>query len=212
MVFYPVDAAESCLRRARRFLDLADEQLPIANVKNDLRRMAIVMGAAAIDSYMHLAVLRHLSTVRDGDAWPGELRRLDIPFEDYAHLADLTLDARRRDVEARPWVAVKAAVRQRLLKETFQSFEQVGRAMSMAGIQNGWSRVATELGEPTEAVRTRLNALVQRRNHIVHEGDFLRADRPRHMQFNDVDHGVITQDVAWLGRLVEAFESVIAPP
>ena len=91
MVFLPKNAAASCLRRARRFLDLADQPLPVKTVKNDLRRMALVMSVAAIDSYMHALVLRRIADVRRAADLPKALARLELPFASIASLADATI-------------------------------------------------------------------------------------------------------------------------
>ena len=70
MPFLPKQAADICVKRARRFLELADSALPVARAKNDLRRMALVMAVAAVDSYMHGIVIRRIGHVR---------RRGDLP-------------------------------------------------------------------------------------------------------------------------------------
>lgn len=210
MSFLPVQAAESCLRRARRFLQLADQTLPVNRVKNDLRRMALVMAVAAIDSYMHAIVLRRISAVRKTSDLPKPLARLDIAFSDVAALADSSIEAQRAKRSSRPWVHVKNFLQQRLLQETFQSYDQVAIAMAMAGISKAPSKIATELGNTPLQLKTRLNALVHRRNQIVHEGDLKRKARPRRLQFNGVTHTDVVTDLDWVESLIEAIERVVA--
>src|ERR1017187_6450256 len=210
MPFLPKDAANSCLRRARRFLDLADGQLHVAHIKNDLRRMALVMAVAAIDSYMHGIVTRRISAVRRRADLPKALGRLELPFSDFANLADASIDAQRTGHRTRPWVQVKASLQKRLLKETFQSFEQVASAFAIAGVDKAWSKVACELGEKANDIKDRLGTLVLRRNQIVHEGDLTRASRPRRLKFNEVDQVGIKSDINWVMALVHAMEEVVA--
>ncbi len=209
MPFLPSDAADSCLERAQRLLDLADAKLPVKIAKNDLRRMALVMAVAAIDSYLHGIILRRIADVRRRKPLPNELCRLGMAFSDLAHLADNSINARRQGRDARPWVQVKKALQARLLKEAFQSSEQVARAFNMAGIQSGWSKIASELGESTHKIMGRLDALVDRRNRIVHEGDLKRASRPRGRRFNHTDVDKVREDVDWVGSLIEAMEKVV---
>jgi hypothetical protein len=209
MPFLPNQAAESCLERAWRLLDLADEKLPIKVAKNDLRRMSLVMAVAAIDSYMHGIILRRIADVRRRTHLPSELRRLEIAFCDLAHLADTSIEARRQGHDTRPWVQVKAVLQARLLKETFQSYDQVARAFKIAGVEDGWSKIASELGEKEVKIKDRLDALVHRRNQIVHEGDLKRASRPRRRQFNSTDPDEVREDVDWVGSLIEAMENVV---
>ena len=210
MPFHPINAANACVRRARRFLALAEAQLPDVKIKTDLRRSALVLAVTAVDSYMHWLVYRRISEVRrDGDL-PKVLAKLEIPFSDLASLADTTIRARQEERDVRPWVQVKNAVQRRLLKETFQSYEQVGQAFSLAGIEKGWTRTATVLGMRADDIKTRLNQLVHRRNQIVHEGDIMRASRPQKLQYNDVEQAEVLSDVDWIEQLVTAIEQVVA--
>ena len=100
-------------------------------------------------------------------------------------------------------------MQKRLLKETFQSYEQVAIAFSWAGVEKSWSRVAAKLGVQADAIKSRLNSLVHRRNQIVHEGDITRASRPQKLRYNDVDHAQVVADVHWIAALIQAIEQVV---
>ena len=192
MPFLPFDAARACIRRSRRFLGLANEpDLPDGQIRNDLRRTAIVMSIAAIDSYMHWLVFRRLSEVRREGDLPKSLAKFSVPFADLASLADALIAARRAERDIRPWVQVKNAIQKELLKETFQSYEQVGGALALAGVEKGWSRTAARMGCTADAIKQRLNRLVHRRNQVVHEGDITRASRPQALSYNEIDHDEI---------------------
>ena len=209
MPFNPLSAAEACIRRSRRLMALAEQALPDAKVKNDLRRSALVMLVTGIDSYMHWLVYKQISALRYAGDLPKSLAKLDIPFTDFAAVADAVVGARARGVNSRPWVQVKNAMQKRLLRETFQSYDQVGTAFAWAGVAKAWSRVATEIGQDNTTIKERLNALVHRRNQIVHEGDITRASRPRNLQYNDVGHAQIAAEVDWVESLVKAIEEVV---
>lgn len=209
MTYFPRQVADTCIRRAKRFLDLADNRLPVHRTKNDLRRMALVMAVAAVDSYMHALVLRRIATVRRAADLPKSLALLNMPFSALASLADASIKAQREQRTARPWVQVKSSLQERLLKETFQSFNQVATALSLAGIEKGWSKIAKELGETPKENETWLNNLVHRRNQIVHEGDMKRASRPRKLHFNDIHQTEAEQEVEWVESLIKAIDIVV---
>ncbi|QPN32544.1 HEPN domain-containing protein [Diaphorobacter sp. JS3051] len=210
MPFHPINAANACVHRARRLLAFAENQLPDPQIRGDLRRSALVLAVTAVDSYMHWLVYRRISAVRREGDLPKVLAKLDIPFSDFASLADATLRARQEDHNLRPWVQVKNAVQRRLLTETFQSYDQVGTALSLAGIEKGWSKTANALGIKQGDIKTRLNQLVHRRNQIVHEGDIKRSSRPQKLQYNDVGQAEVSADVDWIEQLVAAIEQVVA--
>lgn len=220
MPFLPKQAADSSLRRARRFLELADQSLPVSRVKNDLRRMAVVLAVAAIDSYMHALVLRRLTDVRHAGDLPKRLKTLELPFGDMAELADAWIAFQQeqssavresgRLISGRPWVRVKHALQRRLHKETFQSFDQVGMALSMAGVENGWKRISNEMNETPQQIKHWLSSLVQRRNQIVHEGDLRRQSRPQGLNFNPVTHAEIDKQIGQVERLIEAIDRVVS--
>lgn len=204
MLFLPKDATDSCLRRARRFLTLADGTLSTPKFKNDLLRMALVMGVAAIDSYMHGIVTRRIADVRQRADLPKALARLEIPFSELAGLADASLSAQRARKRARPWVQVKASLQRRLLKETFQSYDQIAMAFAMAGVERAWSKVASELGDNAENLKDHVGSIVLRRNQIVHEGDLKRASRPRNLRFNKISQKKIVSEIDWVESLISA--------
>lgn len=198
------------MTRSRRFIALAEqENLPDPQITTDLRRTAIVMAVAAVDSYMHWLVFRRLSDVRREGDLPKSLAKLNVRFSDLASLADALISARQANREIRPWVQVKNSVQKELLTETFQSFEQVSNALALAGIEKGWSKTATKLGCSATDIKERLNRIVHRRNQIVHEGDITRASRPQKLKYNQLTHDSVVSDVDWIESLLEKIEEVV---
>lgn len=209
MAFKPIDASNACLRRSRRFLLLSDKNLPDQKIKNDLRRTAIVMSVAAIDSYMHWLVLQRISKLRKEGEIPNLLKKYHISFSDLARLADSTIAQRKKGKDFRPWVLVKNSLQKQILTDTFQSFDQVSSAFAMAGINKPWKSIAAELGTTPEEIKRRLTRIVHRRNQVVHEGDIKRSTRPRKLQYNSVDQKEIKDDVNWIDSLIKGVEKVI---
>jgi hypothetical protein len=167
------------------------------------------MSVAAIDSYMHWLVFRRLSDVRREGDLPKPLAKFSVPFADLASLADALIAARREGKDIRPWVQVKNTVQKELLRETFQSYEQVANALALAGVEKGWSRIATKMTCSAGDIRERLNRLVHRRNQVVHEGDITRASRPQSLRYNSIDHDAVLTDVDWVEQLLISIEAVV---
>jgi len=144
-----------------------------------MRRLTVVMAVAALDTYMHRLIVERVYT---HDELPSSLAKLDVTFEQMLNWADEAKAAARANPHnSRPRVAVKRQLRDRLLRETFQSYNDVGRAINMAGRARKWDEVGRRLNprlRPHE-IRNRLNGIVMRRNQIVHEGDYKRLERPR---------------------------------
>ncbi len=200
----PKDMADDCMARARAVLAAANTNTP---VDNDLVRMALVMGVAALDTYMHAIIRAELT--KNSNAVPKALSKLDLRFSELAQLANNTVAAQQKGKKSRPWVQVKNALHRRLLTETFQSYDAVGKAMSMAGIAKGWSQVATALGCSAKDIKSRLGKIVHRRNQIVHEGDHRRLVRPQAVTHNQVVPADIQGDLDWLDQLIGAIDGLL---
>lgn len=204
------DLAVDCLARARALAAAAPAASP--SVRDDMLRSALVMGVAAVDTLMHTVVFRAIEN--SADALPAAIGdKLTIGFGEVARLADAAKAVQRNGKTWRPWVQVKNLLHTRLLKQTMQSPREIEDAMAMAGIKKGWTSTADAMGESVSAVKTMLGKIVQRRNQIVHEGDFHRLVRPQKIRLRVVDGAAIAADLTWLGRLIDALAEVAdAPP
>lgn len=209
MAFSPIIAAQDCIQRSRQYIALAGQNGLDARLAEDLCRSGLVLAVSALDAYMHWLIYEQISELRKSGDLPKSFGKLDITFTQFAEFADSVLVARKNGKVSRPWVKVKNAMQERLLRETFQSYEQVGNALSLAGVVKGWSRTATELGQTTKEIQRRLNSLVHRRNQIVHEGDLTRASRPRAVKHNSIDQVTVTADIDWIESLINAIERVV---
>jgi hypothetical protein len=208
MALTPLEAAESCIRRGRRFIELANQRLKDSKVKNDLRRMAIVMAAAAVDTLMHARILGSLGAMNGSDPSKA-LRRLEVPFGDLIDVADETVRARREGRRSRPRVQAKNILHARLSRESYQSSRRVEEGLGLLGIQKGWTKISGAMKEPAQDIKRRLDQIVHRRNQIVHEGDLRRLVRPRKLSFNKIEKGTISGDLDWVESLVTALAAVV---
>jgi hypothetical protein len=167
------------------------------------------MGIVAVDAYMHWAVLRRLSEVRRQGELPKGLRQLQVPFDELASLAEATITARRQRVDSRPWVQLKNTAQKRLLRMTLQSSQEVGDAMAMVGVKDGWTIVASAMNLKAQDAKGRLDKIVARRNQIVHEGDLARQTRPRRVRLNPITRLEVTADLDFLKALLDALHGVM---
>lgn len=176
--FTPHDASVDTLARARNLLDTAaGADLP-AHVADDLRRLALVMAVAAIDAYMHRLIV---SRAYEHEKLPGKLAGLGVSFSEALAQVDESVTARREGKNIRPRVRLKRVLRDRLLRETFQRSADVADALAMAGKSGKWQDIADAMSgsEEPKMLMDRLDRVVNRRNAIVHEGDYKRLDRPQ---------------------------------
>lgn len=99
-----IHAANDALDRADSLLTLDVAGTP-EGARQDLRRLAWAMAAAAIDSYMHWRV----RSVDLTGSLPKALGQLAIPFSDLVDSGNWTLVARRQGVNDRPTVRAQHA-------------------------------------------------------------------------------------------------------
>ncbi len=165
------------------------------------------MGMAALDSLMHFIAFQSIGN--DARSLPSSVKDLPVRFGDIADFADKARSKQSASEPWKPWVDAKWIAFEALLRKTFQSYADVGAAMKMAGIDDGWGQVSKRLGEERSAIQERLGALVHRRNQIVHELDRVRQVRPRKMHLQTIDRIAVESDLEWLDRLTTAIAEVV---
>jgi hypothetical protein len=109
------------------------------------------------------------------------------------------------------YTTLRDVTRDRLLRETFQSYDGVSRALGMAGLSGQWSAIGSHMTptrEPSE-IKERLDAIVVRRNQIVHEGDYERKERPRNATLSPITQSQAAADIDFVAQLVDAIHAVI---
>jgi hypothetical protein len=169
------------------------------------------MAVAALDTYLHRLIVDRAFTHRD---LPGALARLNVPFRQLLAQADAAGSAARSQPHnSRPRVAVKRQLRDRLLLETFQRYEDVAKALGMVGHSKKWDDIGRSMKPPMAPaqIRNTLNSIVMRRNQIVHEGDYERLERPRTERRNGITLAEARTDIDFLEQLLEAIHAVVSP-
>lgn len=174
-----------------------------------MRRLSTVMAVAALDTYMHRLIVERCFA---HDELPGGLAALSMPFSALLEQADQAKAAARRPPHnTRPRVAVKRQLRDRLLRETFQRYDDVSKALALAGLSGSWRDIASNMSPPTtpDRVKHQLNAIVDRRNQIVHEGDYRRLERPRGSARNQMTFGQAARSIDFVADLIGAIHAVV---
>lgn len=175
-----------------------------------MRRLSVVMAVAALDTYMHRLIVERVYTHSE---LPKELARLDIGFAQLLAQADETRDAARAaPSNPRPRVGVKRLLRDRLLRETFQTYESVSRALQMAGRKREWKEIGSRMDpqlSPGE-IKLRLNQIVTRRNQIVHEGDYVRLEKPQTARKNDMSQKQARTDIDFIEEIINAIHKQVS--
>jgi hypothetical protein len=208
VAFTPYDAGRRTVERAQALLQ-ASADIDDIPVRIDMRRLSLVMAVAALDTYMHRLIVDRAYTHR---ALPGGLAKLDVPFEWLLAKADMAARAARAPSHrSRPRVAVKRQLRNQLLRKTFQRYEEVSEALGMVGRRRRWDEIGQAFNPALTRpeIRDRLNAIVQRRNQIVHEGDYMRVERPRTGRRNKLTAPQARRDVNFISDLIDAIHAVI---
>lgn len=211
MPFTPYDAAGDSITRARDLLDGARPQRTklAGAVRSDMRRLSVVMAVAALDTYLHRLVVERAYTHQE---LPRALARLDIPFERLLEQADETKQAARsKPYNSRPRVGVKRQLRDRLLRDTFQRYDDVGRALAMTGRRKIWEAVGQQMNPvlTPQQIQIQLDGVVTRRNQIVHEGDYKRLERPQTGTKNTISSSEARESIDFLATLIDAIHAVV---
>jgi hypothetical protein len=144
---------------------------------------------------------------------PRGLARLDVGFEVLLAQADATgAAARQPSSNPRPRVGVKRLLRDRLLRETFQNYDAVSRALGMAGRSKAWPLIGEKMMPPrqTPEIKKRLNEIVVRRHQIVHEGDYERLEKPRGPRRNGMTYSQAKSDIDFVEDVIRAIHSVVS--
>lgn len=201
----PLQAAQDVLDRAEAMLKLDSGTESAALVEYDIRRQALAMGVAALDTWMHWSVRR----VELGDL-SKRLGALEVPFAALVEMGQKSVEARVAGRRDKPGVRARNVLNEKLLTMTFQNGRQWDMGFQMLGVSNGLTLTAQALLPPQTraSVESRLNTLSHRRNCIVHEGDLLRQIRPRTIKRTKLLRSEVDDDLAWIRVFLTAADVV----
>jgi hypothetical protein len=203
-------ARPSAMRRRADGTRYKRQSTLLPEVRSDMRRLAIVMAVAALDTYMHRLIVERVYSHK---SLPKGLAQLDVPFEQLLTQADDTADAARAAPrDSRPRVGVKRVLQERLLRETFQGHGDVSRALKMAGRSRDWRPIGEHMSPPLNPaeIKDRLDGIVRRRNQIVHEGDYERLQKPQKAKLNRISQSQARSDIDFVSQVIDAIHDVVS--
>ena len=177
---------------------------------DEILRSALVTAVSAVDRYLHdIVVMKSLDLLKQSDC-PKRLSAMQIALCDVERIIQKSLASRKNDQKkTRPRTILKDTIREILHKESFQGFESIGTALSMAGIDKGWTKLKKILDMEVPEIKKRINGIVNRRNRIVHEGDIARGPKPREIKLNEIKSPSIQKDIEWLKSFVLAVQKIL---
>ena len=82
----------------------------------------------------------------------------------------------------------------------------------MAGSSRDWRKIGAEMApaRSPEEIKTRLNAIVHRRNQIVHEGDYVRLEKPQSSRKNEMTSRQALSDIEFIEQVINAIHNVVS--
>jgi hypothetical protein len=135
-----------------------------------LLRQSVVAACSAIDVYYPALLKEHLPqviAVKQRNFIP-----TDKSTRDFLRDFSLSLEQSLRLLsDPKPESILSDFLVEALKRKTLSNRQGVSFALQILGIDEPWHRIADRLGQPKEALAGQFEALVSRRNDIVHRGD-----------------------------------------
>lgn len=203
MPITPLDAADDVFSRARIVLNHAKTRNN--QLKAELVRSAMVIGVTALDAYLHRIVLQRLSSERANLSQ--RLKSLAVPFESMVEMSRRQIENQQAGKTGRPWTVARDAVATRLRQDSFQSPSGVESAYTLAGDKGPWKQAAISMALTPSEIRERVGKIANRRNQIVHEGDYPRLVRYHNLRKNEITVDAVEADLDFLQAFIAALNA-----
>jgi len=157
-------------------------------------RSTVVLAVSAMDAYFHDKVRYRVGrfTIR---TLPKQLAHLKIPLSEIPKWDE----AGRKGNMIRQWVVEHLVVR------PLQKPQAIVEALSLVDIQDFWNTIEPKNSD-RQALLTRLNKLVERRNRIAHEGDRLQS-RSSGKALRPITRDYAVDAIEFVRQLVENTET-----
>lgn len=197
------DAALDVLDRADALL-LLDAPGRASSVREDIRRMSLAMGLAAIDTQMHWLI----SKVDLSGSIPDALGNLTVNFADLLKADHAAVAARANKTKHRPATASRRVLMSAISWRTFQRSGKLSDGLAMLGIKLDDVARAMVPPEPLKDVRQHIDRLADRRNAIVHEGDITIMQRPHILKRAAITGVFARGELAWIRRFLSSLRSL----
>ncbi len=165
---------------------------------SDIYRASLVLGASALDQFVHEFVRLGMLDVHRGIR-PATDANLSFRVPLSAARVGIA-DSTRDD-----WL--DAAVREAHSWQSFQHPDKIADAIRLVSGIKLWEEVAKAMGSDAKAVKVRLTAIINRRNQIAHEADLDPTNPGNRWPIDNI----LTEDALdYIDRMVHAiYKSVV---
>jgi len=176
---------------------------------DDLLRAALSLGVSALDRYMHERVTKSIVASLKQENLSKPQREFSIPAAAAIRITERVRDARKKKVTIRPANEVRKAVQELLHKRPIQSWSDIDWAFKLIGIPDVRGQIQSKLKKSNlDEERSQLNAIVQKRNLVVHEADLVRHERGGNLRRNSIDRKFVQESLKFLDGFIERLEKV----
>ena len=175
---------------------MATQTTPALDV-SDILRSELVMAVSVLDHYVHeLVRLRMLDAYRSN--------RVRTPtFLQFQVSLSAAMDG-IADPQGEAWL--EQEIRAKHGYQTFQSPENIARAINLISTIHLWSEVADRLKMTSQSARNTLSAIIDRRNQIAHEADM---DPSFPSTRWPIDEQMVSEAVDFIDRLAETIYEIV---
>lgn len=177
---------------------------------DDLLRSALTFAVSALDRYVHELVVKNVISALKQSELNGRQEQLTIPAAMAIRLAQNVAATARAGNATRPSNEVRKAIQEELHRIPFQSWRDIEYAFHLIGVGGLAGRLQAQYGVGDfRPIRDQLNRIVERRNHIVHEGDLVRHQRGGHIRSSPISRKYVEDSMNFLDDMVDKMDTMI---
>lgn len=176
---------------------------------DDLLRASLALGVSALDRYLHERVVKKIvKSLRSSELLYAQ-EKLTIPATLAVRMTEDWRKASNAGKALRPANQLRISLQEALHLRTFQSWREIEEAFELIGVTGITGRLQTayKIGA-IKPIKAQLNALVQRRHRIVHEGDLVRHKRAGHSRVNPVTRKYVADSLDFIDSLVSKLDAL----
>lgn len=176
---------------------------------DDLLRASLALGVSALDRYLHERVVKKIVKSLRSSELRSAQEKLTIPATLAVRMTEDWKKASKAQKLIRPANQLRMSLQEALHLRTFQSWREIEEAFELIGVTGitGTLQAAYGIGN-IKPIKVQLNALVQRRHRIVHEGDLVRHKRAGHSRVNPVKRKYVADSLDFVDSLVGHLDAI----
>jgi len=176
---------------------------------DDLLRSALVYGVSALDRYVHERVCKGIIKAYREATLSKEQKDFSIPLTLALSAAESLRKAHKAGKDVRPANEIRKAIQEMLHTRPFQSWRDIDYAFRLIGVTDMAGKIQTSKGlGDLKAYKKQLNAIVERRHKIVHEGDLPRHERGGIAKKVPISRAFIVSSLTHLEDFVNEMEKI----